>query len=131
MSYLLDTNVCIAFLAGKDSSVREKLLSVAPTEVSLCSVVKAELYYGARRSAQVERNLDRLAEFFEAFESLPFDDAASAHYGLLRTELESLGTPIGANDLMLASIALACQATLVTRNQREFLRVPALAVTSW
>jgi tRNA(fMet)-specific endonuclease VapC len=131
VSYLLDTNVCIAFLAGKEASVRDKLLSVAPSEVSLCSVVKAELFYGARRSAHVERNLGRLAEFFEAFESLPFDDAAAGHYGLLRTELEARGTPIGANDLMIASIALASQATLVTRNQREFFRVPALAVTSW
>lgn len=128
---LLDTNICIAFLNGTDELVRERLTALAPAEVALCSVVKGELLYGARKSQQVDRNLSRLATFFAAFESLPFDDAAAGHYGVVRAQLEAAGTPIGGNDLIIASIALAADARLATRNVGEFRRVPGLRVEEW
>jgi tRNA(fMet)-specific endonuclease VapC len=79
----------------------------------------------------VDANLARLSDFFRAMDSMPFDDVAAAHYGLLRAQLESVGTPIGANDMMIAATALAGGATLVTRNQREFARVAGLSIESW
>lgn len=97
----------------------------------LCSVVKAKLLYSARKSARVSGNLVRLTQFFGAMESLAFDDLAAEHYGAVRTQLESLGTPIGANDMLIAATCLSSGATLVTRNQREFLRVTWLAVDVW
>lgn len=129
--YLLDTNICIAFLNGTDDAVRDRLTTLPPVEIGLCSVVKAELLYGARKSQQVDRNLGRLATFFAALASLPFDDAAAGHYGMIRAQLEAVGTPIGANDLMIASIALAADARLVTRNTGEFRRVAGLQVVEW
>ena len=131
MTWLLDTNVCVAFLNGSDAAVRDRLLALAPSDVCLCGVVKAELLYGARKSARVNENLARLAQLFGAMESLPFDDLAAEHYGVLRTQLESLGTPIGANDMMIAAICLSAGAVLVTRNQGEFRRVTGLAVDVW
>jgi tRNA(fMet)-specific endonuclease VapC len=131
MSWILDTNVCVAFLNGTDAGIRDRLLALAPSDVLLCSVVKAELLFGARKSKRVDANLAQLTEFFGAMDSAPFDDVAAEHYGLLRAQLEALGTPIGANDMMIAATALAVGATLVTRNQREFLRVPGLAVENW
>jgi tRNA(fMet)-specific endonuclease VapC len=131
VSYLLDTNVCIAFLNGPDAAVRDKLLSLPRDEVHLCSVVKAELLYGARKSHRVTWNLARLAQFFRAFASLPFDDAAAEQYGVIRAQLTARGTPIGGNDTMIAAVALAASATVVTRNREEFRRVPALAVEVW
>jgi tRNA(fMet)-specific endonuclease VapC len=128
---MLDTNVCVAFLNGTDASIRDRLLALPPSDVLLCSVVKAELLFGARKSKRVDANLAQLAKFFAAMDSAPFDDVAAEHYGLLRAQLEALGTPIGANDMMIAATALAGRATLVTRNQREFLRVTGLAVESW
>ena len=131
MTWLLDTNICVVFLNGSDAAVRDRLLALAPRDVCLCSVVKAELLYGARKSARVSENLARLAQLFGAMESLPFDDLAAEHYGVVRTQLESLGTPIGANDMMIAATCLSAGAVLVTRNQREFLRVTGLAVDVW
>ena len=131
MSLLVDSNVCIAFLNGTDQGVRSRLLAESPDEVCLCSVVKAELLYGARNSARVDENLARLREFFEPFESLPFDDAAAEHYGVIRAQLRRAGTPIGANDMLIAAIALAADATLVTRNRGEFHRIAGLRVQSW
>lgn len=94
-------------------------------------MVKAELLYGARSSEHVERNIGRLVAFFVAFESLPFDDSAAEVYGLIRAQLRREGRPIGGNDLMIAAIALASDATLVTRNQDELRRVAGLRVEAW
>jgi tRNA(fMet)-specific endonuclease VapC len=128
---LLDTNVCVAFLRGRDQGVRDALLAKSPAEMALCSVVRAELLYGARRSDHVEDNLRRLSEFFRPLRSLSFDDAAADRYALVRAQLEREGTVIGGNDLMIAAIALAHDAILVTRNQREFRRVPGLRLEEW
>jgi tRNA(fMet)-specific endonuclease VapC len=131
MSWLLDTNVCIAFLNGRDPAVRERLLSLAPDDVSLCSVVKSELLYGARNSARVDENLKRLRDFFAPFESLPFGDEAAEHYGVLRAQLRRAGTPVGANDMMIAAIAMTADVTLITRDQDELGRIAGLRLEQW
>ncbi len=131
MSLLLDTNICIGFLNQKDAKLKARIQRTAPGELRLCSVVKAELLFGARNGSRAPENLRRLDRFFEAFESLPFDDDAAQEYGLLRSELRRAGKPIGANDMLIAAIALAHRATLVTRDDDDFLRVPGLRVESW
>ena len=65
------------------------------------------------------------------FASVPFDERAAEHYGILRFLLEQEGTPIGANDLLIASTALAHELTVATRNRREFARVPGLHWEEW
>lgn len=67
----------------------------------------------------------------EPFVTLPFDDHAADHYGLMRATLERAGTPVGANDLPIASIALAHDRLLVTRTSREFQRIVGLRVEFW
>jgi tRNA(fMet)-specific endonuclease VapC len=131
MRYLLDTNACIAHLSGRSRELTERLRATASSQVAICSVVKAELLYGARKSAKVEVNLARLAAFFVPLVCLPFDDAAAEQYGLIRFSLEQQGTPIGPNDLMIAATALANGLTVVTANEAGFRRVPGLVVENW
>lgn len=131
MTSLLDTSICVPLINRSDERLAERLLEEAPRDVILCSVVKAELYFGARNSQRVAENLDRVDRFCEVFDSVAFDDAAAAQYGGVRAQLKREGRPIGANDLMIASIALASRATLVTRNLDEFKRVPGLELASW
>ncbi len=129
MTYLLDTNTCIRYLNGRSAQVRSHLESVVPADVVLCSVVKAELYYGAARSP--ERTLVRIARFLSPFRSFPFDDFSAHAYGQIRAQLEQAGTPIGPNDLMIAAIAVVHGLTLVTHNTREFGRVTGLVCADW
>ena len=131
MTYLLDTNTCIRYLNGLSPSVRSRLEALAPAEVGLCAVVKAELAYGAARSNDPARTLAKLAVFFAPFASLPFDDSCADTYGRVRARLEQAGRPIGANDLMIAAIAVTHGLTLVTHNTREFERVGGLSLTDW
>lgn len=131
MTYLLDTNTCIQFLNGRSEAVRRRIESLYPAELALCSVVKAELLYGAAKSARAAENLARLHHFFDRFVSLPFDDAAAEAYGQIRVRLEEAGTPIGPNDLLIAAIAVSRGRTLVTHNQREFSRIEGLPLEDW
>jgi len=129
--YLLDSNTCIQFLNGRSTQVKRRLMGTKPSNIKLCSIVKAELLYGASRSNDPSAALARLETFFAPYESIPFDDAAAAEYGRIRGYLAGAGTPIGPNDLMIAAIARCRQLTLVTHNTREFSRVPGLLIDDW
>jgi len=129
--FLLDTNACIHLLNGTSPALASRLQSYHPSELRLCSVVKAELLYGARKSRRVAENLEALRRFFEPFVSLPFDDRCSEQYGAIRAQLEALGTPIGPNDLIIAATARAHDLTLITHNVEEFSRVVGLPVQDW
>jgi tRNA(fMet)-specific endonuclease VapC len=131
MRYLLDTNVCIVYLKGRNSNLKQKLEVVTTSDVAVCSVVKAELFYGAMKSANPERNAALQREFLDQFVSLPFDDLAAQAFGNIRAELEARGTPIGAYDLQIAAIVLANDLTLITHNTREFNRVDGLQIEDW
>lgn len=130
--YLLDSNVCIRLInENAGSKVAQRLGKLAPSDIRLCSVVKSELYYGACKSVRREENLAALHQFFSQFVSLPFDDQSALIAGQIRSQLDLLGAPIGANDLLIASIALANDRTLVTHNIREFSRVEGLKYEDW
>jgi len=131
VTYLLDTNVCIKYLNGRSERIRQNIESKSPGNITLCSVVKAELFYGAMKSANPERNLKRISLFFNRFVSFPFDDKTSEVYGQIRANLEKADTPIGPNDMLIAAIALANNLTLVTHNTREFGRIENLKIEDW
>lgn len=89
------------------------------------------MLFGARRSTRVDENIKELGAFLEPFVSLPFDDVAASHYGALRQQLEASGTPIGANDMLIAAIALASDLAVATLDHDDFRRVPGLRVEAW
>lgn len=72
-----------------------------------------------------------LAQFTAPLEILPYDDDAAHYYGSLRAYLEKIGKPIGSLDMLIAAQALSKPCTLVTNNEKEFLRIPNLKVDNW
>lgn len=131
MLYLLDTNVIAIYLNQRSLILRERLESINPEDIAVCSVVKFELFYGAMRSANPLGNLSRQQEFLDMFVSLSLDDLAARKAGEIRNNLAALGTPIGPYDLLIAAIAIVNNLTLVTHNTREFERVSELRVEDW
>lgn len=126
MIHLLDSDTCIRYLSRRSPAIKTRLDAADHSLVKLCSVVKAELLSGAYKSQNSVRTIQNLADFFSEF-----DDSAAEAYGRIRSELEKRGTPIGGDDLLIAAIAIANNATLVTNNTREFSRVPGLRWESW
>lgn len=134
MNYLLDTNVCIAVINGEPPSVRVRFKKALEDGHQLCvpSIVVFELWYGVSKSTRPQWNRERLEEFLSgSINELPFiqDDAQSA--GSLRANLESVGRPIGAYDVLIAGQALQRKMILVTANIREFTRIKGLTCEHW
>jgi tRNA(fMet)-specific endonuclease VapC len=129
--FLFDTNACIRILNNSSPSLVAELHQHSPEDICLCAVTKAELLYGAQRSARPAQNQRLLEEFWAPFTSAPFDDRCALQYGEIRAQLERQGTPIGPNDLLIAATAVANGFFLVTHNVREFSRVIGLWIEDW
>ena len=93
--WLLDTSVCVALIKRSDKRAAARLLERSRGSLRLCSVVKAELRFGAQNPARLSENPQRAKKFCRAFESLPFDDESARHYGTVRAQLRREGGPIG------------------------------------
>lgn len=131
MRYLLDTNVCIEILRGRNPSLKQRLESAGFDQLRLCSIVWAELHCGACLLVNPEQEKQRIKVAFGGWPRLPFDDAAAERYGEIRAQLQRAGRLIGANDLLIAATALANGLTLITHNTDEFKRIEGLVVEDW
>jgi tRNA(fMet)-specific endonuclease VapC len=131
MKYLLDTNVCIRYLNQKSPAIIQRLESLNTEDIAVCSIVKAELFYGAMKSNNPQTTLARQQLFLNRFVSLVFDDNTALVSGQIRASLAKIGTPIGSNDLQIAAIAISNNLILVTHNTREFSRVDGLKIEDW
>jgi tRNA(fMet)-specific endonuclease VapC len=100
-------------------------------DIVVCSIGKADFVHGAMKIANPPMALANQQPFISQFASLPFNDAAAEQYGLLRASSEKQGTLIGPNDLLIASIALANNVTLVAHNTDVFKRIPSLQMEDW
>lgn len=131
MKYLLDTNICIAIIKKRPLGVQKKLFHTAIGEVAISSIVLAELWYGVELSQKHKENKAALHDFLQYVTVLDWPEQAGREYGRIRAHLKQKGTPIGANDLLIAAHSLTLDVTLVSDNVKEFLRVPGLKLENW
>jgi len=129
--FFLDTNICIHYLKGDYPSIRENLLSTPPNEIKIPVIVHSKLLYGVRKSKRKKENVRKLQEFLMPFEIIPYNSLMSQIYAEVRTVCEAKGSLVGPNDLLIAAIVLVNNGTLVTRNTKEFGRIPGLKLTGW
>lgn len=134
MTYLLDTNACIALINGKPAAVRVHLQKTlnGSAQVFVSTVVAFELWYGVAKSVHQEANASRLETFFAGpVGLLAFEEEDAKAAGALRAAMEVAGKLIGAYDLLIAGQALNRKFTLITANTREFGRVKSLLWEDW
>jgi tRNA(fMet)-specific endonuclease VapC len=133
MIWLLDTNT-LAYLVNRSSGserIKRRLSGRSPGEVRLSAITLAEVHYGlARGDVSLERR-DAFKELLDLFQVEDYPAAAAADYGEIRAALDRTGKRIGPYDLLIAAHARHIKAVLVTNNEREFRRVPGLAVQNW
>lgn len=129
---IFDSNIISYYLRG-DPQIVPHVQALAPTEVGVPAIVEYELRYGLLRLPQeaARPRLAALMQLLQPMQRLPFDSDCAAHAARIRVELEAAGIPIGPHDTMIAATAIRHQATLVTRNVREFSRVPGLQWLNW
>jgi tRNA(fMet)-specific endonuclease VapC len=126
--YLLDTNAVIALLRG-DGPFLTRMRAHAPGDFAISAIVGHELYFGAYKGRRTAENLALIERL--RFPMLEFDREDAQRAGEIRAALAAAGSAIGPYDVLIAGQALARDMTLVTRNLREFGRVPGLAVENW
>lgn len=131
MEYCLDTNICVSAMREPGLGLSAVFLKHAPSDIAVPAMVRAELLYGAVKSNQPKRSIDKVERFLEPYTVLPFDKEAASIYASMRRGLEVRGMAIGPNDMVIAATALAYRLTLVTNNTREFMRVSGLRVEDW
>ena len=133
MSFLLDTNACIAVMNRRPLSVRnrvaQEIVRGATLGVSVISIV--ELQYGVAKSERVKANVASLMDFMKPIEILVFDDEDAKVAGNIRAELELQGRPIGPYDCLIAAQGLRRNLCVVTANIGEFSRVRGLRWENW
>ena len=129
---VLDSNSISCYFRG-DPAVVPRLQALRPAELGVPSIVEYELRFGLHRLpvAVATPRLSALAQLLRPMQMLPFDSECAAIAARLRADLESIGTPIGPHDTLIAATVLRHQATLVTRNVRAFARVPGLHWVNW
>lgn len=128
--YMLDTDICVYVLNAQNAALDATIVEHS-REICISAICHAELWYGVEHSAHADRNRAELEEFLDRLDVHAFGPEAGRHYGDIREQLTRRGTPIGANDLLIAAHARSMEATLVTNNVREFSRVPDLQVVNW
>ena len=133
MSFLLDTNACIAVIGGHPPAVRERFRRAEADRESLVvsSITLYELWYGIARSARVADNARRLAIFLPSVEIIQFDQDDARVAGDIEAELRARGMPIGPYDVLIAAQGVRRDLIIVTANVREFSRVTALRWEDW
>ena len=128
--FLLDTNTVVDYFRGR-GKIAAHLLVLPPSEVALPAVVAYEVWVGVLGSQNAQRRQLQLERFLSVVAVVPFDAKVARRAAQLRHALEGRGEGIGPMDTLIAATALAHNATLVTRNVKEFARVQGLAVSNW
>jgi len=131
MKFMLDTNICIYIIKRKPPDVIERFKKTEISQIGISSITLSELLYGVSKSSKPEQNQMALIQFVAPLEILPYGDEAAHCYGDLRAQLEKQGTPIGSLDMLIAAHALSINCTLVTTNEKEFVRIQNLKIDNW
>lgn len=129
---ILDSNTISYYFRG-DAHVVPRLQAERPGDVGVPAIVEYELMYGLHRlpAEAAAPRLAALTTLLQPMQRLPFDSACAEHAARIRSALDAAGTPIGPHDTLIAATALRHNGTLVTRNVREFARVPGLQWVNW
>lgn len=123
---VLDTDVCIGLIKGREPALREAILSSEQHDVAISAISAGELAYGVANSARPDWNREALDRFLIDFRILAFDEQDAPYVGEIRAWLKRKGTPIGPYDVLIAAQCVRHDAVLATRNRAGFERVPGL-----
>jgi len=123
--YLIDSDILIYFLKGKQEVV-ERLSQIPLDDLYISRINYTELMYGAYNSSKINQNLKVIEPFLESFTVLEFTKASSLIFAKEKARLKKSGNIIADMDLMIASIAIENDCTLISNNMKHFERIQNL-----
>ena len=129
MSFLLDTNICSAHIR-RPAGLAHRFIQHSG-RLWMPSIVLAELYAGAYLLDDPRRVLAGIDDLRRDVGMLAFDDKCAEEFGKLRGVLKRLGVSGNPMDLMIASVAVVHNLTMVTNNTADFRHIPGLRLEDW
>ena len=128
--YCLDSGIIIANFRG-DELIKERLHNLSVEELFITPVVLCELYRGAFLSSNSEKNKLLVEKLLERVNILNFDISACEIFGRAYKNLKQSGKLTQESDLMIASICISNNVTLITRNKKHFENIKGLKLLEW
>ena len=128
--YILDTDTCIYWLNG-DRRIEKRILAKSLATIFITVITECELYYGAYKSAHVDKNLVVLRTLRSKVKTIYTTSDAASVYSQTKATLERKGQPLDDADLLITAIAMASNGNLVTNNTGHFDRISDLQIENW
>lgn len=129
MTHLLDTNICSAHMR-RPTGLAHRFFQYAGG-IAISSVVLAELYAGAYKHPNPPKLLALINDLLREVSVVDFDSDCAEQYGKVQGSLLQQGITVPIADLMIASVALLHNLTLVTHNTADYQNVPGLRLDDW
>jgi predicted nucleic acid-binding protein len=126
--YLLDTDWIVDALNGQETAIKT-LLELAPSGLALGIITYGELYEGAVFARDPEPALSGLRSFLKGKAILPLTTTIMERFAQIRGSLpRSIRQQIGDLDILIAATCLEHNLTLLTRNLKDFQKIPHLTL---
>ena len=129
MNFLLDTDTCSAHMRQPTRLAHRFIQHMG--RLAIPTIVLAELYAGAYKHPNPPRLLALIGDLLQEVHVLDFDSACAERFGQVRGTLLQQGISVSRMDLLIASVALVHDLTLVTHNTADYLNVPGLRLDNW
>ncbi len=128
---VFDTTILIDALHRKEAALR-KIVELEETEEMMCTtqINVLELYKGAYLPTKSNEDLQKVKKLVDAFVILPINEDTYEWFAALSAKLKSRGESINDFDELIAAIAMANGAAIVSRDS-HFLRIPGLRVITY
>jgi tRNA(fMet)-specific endonuclease VapC len=129
MTHLLDTNIRSAHMR-RPAGLAHRFFQYSGS-IAMPTIVLAELYGGAYKHSNPSRLLNLIVDLLQEVLVLDFDSACAEQFGKVQADLRRQGIVVAPSDLMIASVALVHNLTLVTHNTADFQAIPGLRLEDW
>lgn len=130
MIYLLDTDICIYWLNGRQE-IKDKLIKLIDDDFSISIITLAELQFGAYNSANIQKNIQKINDFESSIDVIELDKRCVEIFAKTKTKLRVEGRMLDDFDILIAATAIANDYILVTNNIKHFERIDELQVEKW
>jgi len=128
--FIIDTDICIYWLKGNEN-IERNIIKNGFENVFITVITECELFYGAFKSTKKDKNLTIIEELRKKIRILHIKEGIPYTYGKIKSDLEAKGQILDDADLLIASITLSNNATLVTNNTEHFKRIRGLRLENW
>ncbi len=130
--FCLDTNIIVDIFRG-NAVLKKKMMRFKDTPAKFCiaSITLCELFKGAHKSKNREKAIELITDFYRSVKILTFDLASTNLFGLNHNLMEKKGKKIPEADLMIASLAMADNCILITKDSKHFKHIPNIKLEKW